>query len=166
MPRIPFSQLPDDARLWIFPLSRSLIAGEEEGPFLKRVDAFLDEWAAHGRPLRAGRDWREGRFLLVAVDESTAPPSGCSIDSLVRLLKEEGEALDASFLDRDPVCYRDGEGIHRVQREAFRALGEEGAVGLETMVFDHSITRLSQLRGGEWEKPVSRSWHRKILPGR
>lgn len=164
MPQIPFSQLPDDARLWIFPLSRSLTP-EEEDAVLRRVDAFLDEWAAHGRPLRAGRDWREGRFLLVAVDESTAPPSGCSVDSLVRILKEEGESLDASFLEHGPVWYRDGEKIRRVQRGAFKALAEEGAVGPETGVFDHTLTRLSQLRAGEWEKPASRSWHGKAFFG-
>lgn len=162
MPRIPFSRLPDDARLWVFPAHRPLTPQEEEG-LLARVDAFLQGWAAHGTPLLAGRDWRERRFLLIAVDESSAPPSGCSIDSLVRILKEEGEALGMSFLDHTPVWYRSGEEIQQTDREAFRERVETGLVTAETPVFDHTVTRLSQLRNGDWEKPASRSWHGKAF---
>lgn len=165
MPRIPFSRLPDDARLWIFPVSRSLTPQEEEG-VLARVDAFLEGWAAHGAPLVAGRDWREGRFLLVAVDESSVPPSGCSIDSLVRILKEEGETLGTSFLEHGPVWYRSQGAIEQASREAFKGRVEEGLVTADTPVFDHTLTRLSQLRDGEWEKPASRSWHGKAFLGR
>ena len=76
MPRIPFSELPPDARLWAFPANRPLFP-EEEARILEEVDTFLEGWATHGTPLTAARDWRYGWFLLVAVDESTAPPSGC-----------------------------------------------------------------------------------------
>lgn len=164
MPRIAFSELPDQARLWIFPLSRPLTPQEEEG-ILQTVDTFLDEWAAHGRPLRSARGWREGRFLLVGVDESTAPPSGCSVDTLVRVLKEVGASLELDFLDYGPVWYRNAEGVHRVERPEFKALAAEGLVDPDTHVFDNSITRVSQLRAGEWEKPASRSWHGKAFFG-
>jgi len=164
MPRVPFRDLPDDARLWIFPVSRALSPDEEEG-VLARVDDFLDEWDAHDRPLRAGRDWREGHFLLVAVDESTAPPSGCSIDSLVRILKDEGAALGASFLDHGPVWYRKEGEVCRAERSRFRALAAEGSVGAETRVFDNTVTRLGSVREGEWEKPAARSWHGKAFFG-
>lgn len=164
MPRIPFSELPDEARLWVFPLSRPLNA-QEEGDLLDRVDAFLDDWAAHGRPLTAARDWLEGRFLLVGVDESTAPPSGCSIDSLVRILREMGASQGVDFLNHGPVWYRDEEGVHRVPRQEFKTLVTEGSVDRDTHVFDNTITRVSQLREGGWEKPASRSWHGKAFFG-
>lgn len=162
MPRVPFADLPDDARLWVFPLSRSLTP-REESEVLAGVDAFLEEWAAHGTPLTAGRDWIEGRFLLVAVDETTAPPSGCSIDSLARVLKEVGSRLGVSFLDHAPVWFRQDGVLNQVGRKAFRDLVEEGRVGLETPVFDNTITHLSQLRAGEWERPAGTSWHRRAF---
>jgi len=162
MPRIPFHQLPDDARLWVFPTSRSLTPSEEE-VVLARVDAFLDDWAAHGTPLTAARDWREGRFLLVAVDESTAPPSGCSIDSLARLLKELGREWNVSFLDHAPVWFRTDGQVRQASRQEFRSMADAGEVTPETPVFDNAVTRVSHLRGGEWEKPAGASWHRRAF---
>jgi hypothetical protein len=162
MPRIPISELPNDARLWVFPLSRAL--GDEEGQEVRsRVDAFLEGWAAHGSPLTAGREWVEGRFLFIAVDENSVPPSGCSIDDMARVLKEEGARLGMSFLDHAPVWYRQGSGLRQASRGDFQKLVEEGVVGLETPVLDTAITRLSQFRSGDWEKPAGASWHRRAF---
>jgi hypothetical protein len=163
MPRIPFDALPADSRLWAFPSSRQL-SPEEEEEMLARVDAFLDGWAAHGTPLTAGREWKEGRFLFVAVDEATAPPSGCSIDSLARVLKDLGKAWRMSFLDHAPVWFRSGGGeLRSASRIEFRALADAGEVDVETPVFDNTISRMDQLRKGEWEKAAGASWHRRAF---
>lgn len=162
MPRVPFGSLPQDARVWVFPASRPLSPSEEEDLF-SRVDGFLDEWAAHGAPLRGGRDWREGRFLLIAVDEASVPPSGCSIDSMARVLKELGAEWGMSFLDHSPVWFRAGGEVKRVSRPEFKKLVEDGHVGLETPVFDNAIVRLAQVENGEWEKEARVSWHRQAF---
>lgn len=164
MPKVPFEHLPSNARLWIFPVERPLSA-EEERELLFRVDAFLEGWETHGAPLTAGREWREGRFLLIAVDESAAPPSGCSIDSMARVLKALGEEWGISFLDHSPVWFRDESEVRRATRGEFKALVGKGRVNLETRVFDNTITRVFQLRRGEWEKPAGLSWHRRAFFG-
>ena len=64
MPRIPFDQLPSDARLWIFAAERPLSTTESRR-VLDETDAFIDQWAAHGVPLMAGRDLRHDQFVLV-----------------------------------------------------------------------------------------------------
>src|ERR1700680_3728919 len=48
MPRIPFNQLPPDARLWIFAASRRL-SDEERQRVLAEADAFIEQWAAHAQ---------------------------------------------------------------------------------------------------------------------
>ena len=130
---------------------------------LALVDAFLDGWAAHGTPLTAGREWREGRFLFVAVDEATAPPSGCSIDSLARVLKDLGKGWRMSFLDHSPVWFRSGGELKSASRIEFKALADAGEVHLETPVFDNTIIRMDQLRNGEWEKAAGASWHQRAF---
>ena len=162
MPRIPFHQLPDEARLWVFPANRRLGASEEEA-LLAQVDEFLSGWAAHGDPLEAGMDWREGQFLLVAVDEGTVHPSGCSIDALVNRLKELGRQEDLTLVDHSPVWYRAEDGIRCLTRPEFKSLAEEREVDVSTPVFDTSITRMAQLRQGEWERPAGASWHRRAF---
>jgi hypothetical protein len=162
VPRVDLAMLPDEARAWVFAAERPL-APVESGKLLAAVDAFLDEWKAHGSPLTCARDWRYDRFLIVAVDERSAPPSGCSIDALVRSLRGLEAELGLALLDHTPVWYRDDGEIRRVERAAFKSLAGRGAVGPETIVFDNTLTRLGQVRHGEWERPASHSWHRRAF---
>lgn len=164
MPRVPFETLPDESRLWVFGVGRDLNAAEQEA-FLGKVDGFLDTWAAHGVELRCGRDWRHGRFLLVAVDEASEPPSGCSIDSMVRVLKDEEQVLGVPIIDSSPVWFLRDDNVERMTRADFRRLVDDGSVGPETMVFDNTVTRLNQARAGRWERPAGESWHAKAFFG-
>lgn len=162
MPLIPFEQIPDSGRVWIFGSDRRL-TDDEEARFLAAVDAFLDGWAAHGTPLTVGRDWRYGRFILLGLDESSVPPSGCSIDAMVNTLKRLEEELGATFVDNTPVWFRHDDTIGRVSRNRFKELVQSGSVGLESVVFDNTVTRVGQVRAGEWERPASESWHRRAF---
>jgi hypothetical protein len=133
---------------------------------LGKVDRFIGAWAAHGHPLAAAREWAYGRFLLVGVDDRVAPPSGCSIDALVHMLRElEGE-LSTEIVGGPSVWYREGgpEGeIRRVSRPEFRSEASRGRISDDTVVFDLSITRVGELREGKWETPARDSWHRRYL---
>jgi len=160
-----FPHLPDAARLWTFGVSRPLEPREEDR-LLAVVDAFLEGWRAHGHPLAAAREWRYGRFLLVGVDDSVTPPSGCSIDALVRALGEIEEELGLEIVGSAPIWYWDQGELRRVSRTAFREEAARGTVTGDMVVFDPSVTRVGELRAGKWELPADRSWHRRYLPNR
>jgi hypothetical protein len=162
VPRVSFSDLPDHGRLWIFPIRRGL-SGAEQARCEEVVDRFLDQWAAHGHPLRSGRKLHEGRFLFVGVDVDAETPSGCSIDALTGALRTLGAELDATFIDHAPVWYRDGREVRAVSRADFRALAEAGTVGPGTHVFDTSLTRVAQLREGALERPAGETWHGRVF---
>ena len=55
MPLVSFEALPDEARVWVFGVERTLAEAEQES-FLNAVDQFLETWVAHGAPLTCGRD--------------------------------------------------------------------------------------------------------------
>jgi hypothetical protein len=153
--------LPDSARLWVFGMSRPLEAAER-ARLLGEVDGFLERWKAHGHPLAAGSSWEYERFLLVGVDDRITPPSGCSIDALVRALREIEEELDVEMVGGAPVWYREGgpEGeLRRVSRSDFRNRVREGEITPDTIVYDLSLTRVGELRDGRWELPARESWH-------
>jgi len=163
MPLRSFDALPADSRLWSFGCSRSL-EPEEQSEFLARIDGFLDRWTAHGHPLDVGRDWRDGRLLLVAVDERTAPPSGCSIDALVRALKDEGERLDAQLVDNTSLWYRDPSGtLRRATRTEFAKAAASGEIDADTRVFDFTVTRLRDVLEGRWEVRAGDAWHARAF---
>ena len=158
MPGVPFEQLPEDARVWIFAAERPL-AEPEQQRLLAEVDRFIDQWGAHTVPLTAGQDLRYDQFLFVAVDQRTAGPSGCSVDALVRQMKALQQELAIELVNHAPVLFRRGEGIERVPREVFADLATSGEVSLGTTVFNNTLTSLADVQAGRWEIPASASWH-------
>jgi len=162
MPRIPFGELPDDARIWVFGSSDS-ISTDAQKEMLSAVDAWLDDWKAHGDPLVCAREWRDGRFLVVGVDQRTAGASGCSIDALFHVLKGLETTLGTTLLGGDRVFYRAGvESILAADRVSFAALAGEGLIDDATPVFDTSLTDAGSYRRG-FEVPLGSSWHRELI---
>jgi hypothetical protein len=146
----------------VFGADGNLDAGATDLLF-REVDRFLSQWHAHGSPLTVGRDWRYGRFLTVAVDQSTAGASGCSIDGLFRNLKALEPRLGASLVTSGLVFYRDRKGeISSVDRDRFTALSAEGKITGKTTVFDPSVTTLGEWRA-RFELEASQSWHAGLL---
>lgn len=162
---VSFQSLPDDSRLWCFGASRPP-GGAETARLLDALHAFVERWTAHSRDLEAGVAWHDQRFLLVAVDESDAGASGCSIDALSRQLRELESELGLDLLDSTPVWYRDGDGrVRSCSRVDFRTAAQRGDVGPDTPIFDLTLTRLRDFREGRFERAASTSWHRALLGG-
>ena len=162
MPRIAFDELPGDARVWIFSAARKLTEPERTR-LLAEVDAFIDQWGAHAVPLTAGRNLVYDQFLFIAVDQRAAGPSGCSVDALVRQMKGLQQDIGVELVNHAPVLFRQGEAIARVPREAFAQLAEAGEVGLDTTVFNNTLTSLDDVRVGRWEVPAADSWHARAF---
>lgn len=158
MPRVPFDQLPPNARLWIFAADRPLSSAERP-TFLADIDRFLDHWAAHKVPLPAARELRYDRFLLIGVDESSTGASGCSVDALVRAMKTFEEVYGLELVNHAPVLYREGDDIRRVPREEFRELARSGRLTPDTVVFDNTLTSVGALQQGRWETRAADAWH-------
>lgn len=163
MSLVAFDTLPDDARVWIFAAAEPL-AETQAQPMLEQVRTFVERWAAHGRPVAGGYDWRDDRFLLVGADERASQVSGCSIDSLFHTLQQVERAEGIAITDRTPVWYRSAEGeIEAVTRPAFRRLVKDGSVHASTAVFDNTVATAGAIRRGEWERPLRDSWHAAVF---
>jgi hypothetical protein len=162
MPLVQIEDLPNSARTWVFGADRTLDEGATD-LLLREVDRFLSQWHAHGSPLTAARDWKYGRFLTVAVDQSTAGASGCSIDGLFRSLKAMEPRLGASLVTSGLVFYRDKKSaIEAVDRERFTQLSAEGKINRKTKVFDPTVTTLGEWRA-RFELDAAQSWHSGLL---
>ncbi|HEX8393101.1 MAG TPA: hypothetical protein VF665_12225 [Longimicrobium sp.] len=164
MPAVPFSQIPDDARVWVFGAARPL-SDDEQRRLADHVDAFIAQWAAHGSPVVGGRDLRHGQFLLVAADERATGVSGCSIDTLFRTLGDLERELGVPLRDGGIVFFRDEHGAVQAEpRPAFRKRALSGGVGPDTVVFDNTVTQVGDVRAGRWETPLARAWHARAFP--
>jgi hypothetical protein len=162
MPQVSFHSLPNDARVWVFGAANELTPPASER-LLDAVDAFLRQWNAHGSPLTCGRDWRDGRFLAIGVDQSSAGASGCSIDGLFRTLARLEPELGTSLLGGARVYYRalDGQ-VNAATRKTFGELAREGRIGPDTPTFDTAVTTAGAWRE-QFERPVRESWHAQLI---
>jgi hypothetical protein len=163
MPVVPFENLPDASRVWIFGSDRPLT---EEGTttLLKGVETHLTNWKAHGAPLTVGSQFRDKRFLVVGVDQSTAGATGCSIDGLFRVLQGLEQQLGATMVGGGRVFYRGEAGtVQSTSRDEIPALVQSGAITRDTVVFDTSITDLGAFRSG-FEKRAKESWIKDLMP--
>ena len=157
MSLVPFSALPDNARIWIFGSDKPL-SGAVADTLLAEVDSYLDQWKAHGFPLRAAREWRDDRFLIVGIDPTVEQASGCSIDGLFRSLQQLQKSIGAQLLGGGRVFYRDPSGATQaVDREEFSTLASAGKIGAKTPVFDTSLTQLDAWKS-KFERPLAESW--------
>jgi hypothetical protein len=162
MPVVPFDSLPDASRVWVFGSNRQLTE-ESTTTLLKGVEEHLVDWKAHGAPLTVGSQLRDDRFLVVAVDQSTAGASGCSIDGLFRVLQGLESALGASLVGGGRVFYRDRTGaVQSASRGDIESLTKSGAITKDTVVFDTSLTDLGAFRSG-FEKPAKDSWIASLM---
>jgi hypothetical protein len=163
MPLVSFASLPDDARVWVFGSTEEL-SSDSEQTLLAAVDDYLSDWRAHGSPLTAARDWRDGRFLAVAIDQRSENASGCSLDAMFRVLQGLERQIGASLLGNARVYFRADDGSVQVtDRAGFASLAQEGSIGPETEVFDLSVPT-----AGEWRNRFATraadSWHGALLP--
>jgi hypothetical protein len=157
MTLIPFTHLPDSSRIWIFG-SDAPLNGAVADTLLAEVDKYLDQWKAHGFPLRAAREWRENRFLVIGIDPTVEQASGCSIDGLFRALQNLQKTLGAQIVGGGRVFYRDRSGVTQsVTREEFAEFKSSGAIQPTTAVFDTSLTRLDAWKA-KFEQPLAESW--------
>lgn len=160
MPRTDFADLPDRARVWVFAADKPVV---DPAPLLQAVDAHLSQWAAHGVPLLCARDWREDRFLAIAVDEAATGASGCSIDGLFRTISRVQQAVGADLLASGRVAWRDQHGeIHVSTQGEFAAGVTAGEVTKDTPVFETLIETVGGWRE-EFEKPAGESWARGLV---
>jgi hypothetical protein len=99
----------------------------------------------------------------VGVDERAAGVSGCSIDALVRRMQQLETVLGLELINNGPVLYREGDAVVRVSRDRFAELAASGTVGLNTRVFDNTLTRVGDLLAGKWEVKAADSWHARAF---
>lgn len=148
-------------RIWIYQVDR-LLTDVEVKYVLDKLEGFTSQWKAHGKSLAAKAEIRYNRFVIVMVDDNVAPPTGCSIDKSVHLLKETEDELGITLFDRMQIAYRDSSGVQSVPRAEFEQLIAQGKVTGETVVFNNLVATYPELET-HWEVPLRESWHAKVF---
>lgn len=158
---VPFNSLPDTSRIWIYQANRKFTE-EETREIEEALGHFIEEWTSHGRGLKAGYDLKYNRFIIIALDQSAAAASGCSIDASVHFVQSLEQKYGVDLLDKMNVTFKQGEYVTHKSLTDFKKMAKDKAVSSSTIVFNNLVTNISEYKD-HWEVPASESWHSRFM---
>jgi hypothetical protein len=158
---IPFEQLPEESRIWIYPANRKL-SDEEIAEMEQLLLHFVNQWSAHGSALEASFKVVYQRFIVLAVNTSVQAPTGCSIDASVALIQQLEQQYQIDLLDKMNVTFRQGEFITHKTLLDFKRMVKEKSVGPNTIVFNNLVNTVEEWQS-HWEVPAAESWHARFF---
>ena len=157
---IPFEQLPDESRVWVYQANRPLLGAE-----IEQINSFLmneiNAWAAHGAPLNASFEIQFNQVVIVAVNEDVNQASGCSIDASTRWFKSLGELLQVDFFDRQ-IAKIQGEQISLIPIASVKDFMLHANLLEQDYIIPPQTADLGQYRN-QWLQTVRQSWLKKYL---
>ena len=158
---VPFNQLPDHARVWIYPSNRELTKSE-----ISKIDNlaedFLNQWTSHGNDLQAGVNLPYDRFIVLGLNESIQSTSGCSIDASVRFIQSLEADFDIVLLDKMNVTFKKQNTIDYIPLNEFRNKAKRKEVAPDVIVFNNLVLNKIEYET-LWEVPASSSWHSRYF---
>ncbi|MDC7993493.1 ABC transporter ATPase [Altibacter sp. HG106] len=158
---VPFSELPDESRIWIYQSNRKL--SEEEVRYIEqKTEVFLTQWTAHGANLEAGFELKHDRFIVIGLNQENASASGCSIDASVHFIQSLEQQFDIDLLDKMNVTFYTGDFIAHKSLADFKKMAKNRSVSPNTIVFNNLVTNKGEYKD-HWEVPAKDSWHSRFL---
>lgn len=155
-----FNQLPDHSRIWIYQSNKELSI-EEVAKIKAAANDFISQWTSHGNSMDAAVEVMHARFVIVAVDEQTAPASGCGIDKSFRFIQDIEKQFNISLLNRMQVAYKAGDAIFTCSLKEFEELIAANKITENTLVFNNLVDSKAGLTSN-WEVPLKESWHKRM----
>lgn len=159
--QVPFEQLPDNARVWVYQSDRKF-SDEEITRLNTYLASFLEQWTAHGAELKASFTLPYDRFVVIGLDQTVNAASGCSIDAQVRFIQQLEKEFEVDLLDKMNVAYIQNERVHYKPLLEFKKMVKDGAVGKKTTVFNNLINTVEEYKE-YWEVPAIESWHSRFF---
>ena len=147
---VNFNTIPEESRIWIYAAEQKL-TNEQESYILQSISDHIKNWEAHKVPLTAGVAILENHFVVVALDESKNLASGCSIDTLQKLIQHLEKDLSISLLNRLNIFCKIEDEILCIPSFKLESIAK-----YNTLFYDLTIQKKSELHS--YLKPISEGW--------
>jgi hypothetical protein len=160
---IDFDKLPDDARVWVYQANRPL-TDEDVQVIEQTLQPALNQWAAHGQPLLASAQVVANRFVVVGVDEGYSLPSGCSIDSSARTIRDLGQQLagGVDFFDRSAAIQNFDGSVTTYPLPLIKTAVAEGRITSDSILLNTLVKTKAEFLSA-WQQPANESWLKRYF---
>lgn len=154
------SQLPADfsadSKAWVFQSSRAFIE-KEQSEINEQLHQFASQWLSHGDKVTGWAKLLYGQFIVVLADEEQFGVSGCSTDSMVRIVKSIERQYSVNMFDRLMLTFLvKGKAEMLPMNQVAYAL-EKGFLQEDSPLFNNTITTKRDLEN-QWLIPLNESW--------
>ena len=158
---IPFNNLPDSARVWIYQSNREFNK-EELNKINETLKEFNNTWNNHGEGLKSSFIVKYNQFIVLGIDENYHEASGCSIDSSVQVMKKIESEFDVELFDRMKTAFKVEENINIVSLADFQKYIKEDKINQDTIVFNNMVETVGDFKS-KWEVSAKNSWHSRFF---
>ena len=147
-------------KVWIY-LSDKKLEGDLLNSIKRKGQEFVLNWKAHDVPLSASFEVLLDRFIVVKVDETAYNASGCSIDKLLRLIKQLEADHHLQLLNRLLVAYKAESGVEVVNASKVKELLQLSEINSDTLIYN--VAASDSVEFENWLQPLKETWLKKYL---
>lgn len=144
------------SRVWIFQSSR-VFTLPEVLQVEDMLNNFSQQWHAHGAAVRNFATVFFGQFIIIMADESHTQVSGCSNDSLDRMIKEIEKHFSISLFDRQTLAFVVKDKIQLLPMSQLSYAAQNHFITPETLYFNNTVQTKQELENN-WIIHVKESW--------
>ena len=118
---------------------------------------FVENWTAHNKELNASIDIKYNQFIVLAVDETKAPATGCSIDKSVHFIKALENELKLNLLDKSKIAFLKEDKIILEKLPSIKSKVESDKISADSLTFNNMVTTKAEF-DQNWLIPAAKSW--------
>lgn len=152
--------LPTDfdtnSRVWIYQSNR-IFSLQEALEIEVRLENFIQNWQAHGAPVKGYANLFFGQFIVLIADETSTSVSGCSTDSSVRIIKQIESDFKVSMFDRQSLAFVVKDKIQLLPMAQIGYALEHQIITSETLYVNNLVSNFADFKN-KWLCPIKDSW--------
>ena len=150
-----YSELPSHSKVFIYQSDKEL-NNKELSQIKNLLTDFSTNWQTHGKPV-CNSFKLFNYFICFFVDESSYTTSGCSLDSMVGLIKSIGVKFNIDFFNRNNIAFIDNMQTKLLSINEFKDL-----IHLDMIVYNNLVKTKSEFESS-WKSPVQETWLSRYL---
>lgn len=146
----------DDSRVWIFQASRPFLEKERK-EINEQLWQFYEQWTAHRATVKGWTKLLFDQFVVFMADESIAPVSGCSMDSMTRMVKSLERQYRVLLFDRLTLTFLLKGKTQMLPLNQIPYALEKGYLKEDDLFFNNMAQNRHELLN-QWLIPLNQSW--------
>ena len=116
---VDFEEIPEDAKVWVYPSSRKFYPNEIE-VIEEKIKKFIESWKSDDTSFKASYKFLHNRFIILTADDIATELSNADIDTSISFILSLQETHEVALLDRMNICFKQGEHVQYKDLKDFK----------------------------------------------